>query len=102
MINSNRKSLTVRIVLLSELNIFHTSTFLLEILMKSYVRFSDHVFLSGNAFLSFCEMGSPVPLKPVVVTVEIFPFTEQRHGRVSDESSIEMIIQSQNGYFNDF
>ena len=102
MINTNRKSLTVRIVLLREMNIIHTLTFLSEILTKSYVRFSDHVFLSGNAFLSFCEMGSSVQLKPVVVTVESPPFTEQRHSRLSDESSIKMITQSQNGNFNDF
>ena len=89
-------------VLLSEVNIFHTSTFLSVIFTKSYVRFSDYVFLSGNAFLSFCEMGSSCSFGTSVGTLESPSCAQQWHGWISDDSSINGIIQSQNGYFNDF
>ena len=46
--NSSIISLTVRVVLLSEMNNLHTSTFLKEIFTKSYVGFSDHGFLSED------------------------------------------------------
>ena len=57
---------------------------------------------SKNAFLSFCEMGSSCSFGTSDGTLESPSCAQQRHGRIPDDSSIKGIIQSQNGYFNDF